>query len=107
MASTPFRLAANTNLDWIITSRPTSPAVRLVSRETGHHRPPARERVGFAFADFLLGLALNQGTFAGNQSEGIAQVPAQTQGKQTYRALYVRGYLARDAEVHCELGPAL
>ena len=44
---------------------------------------------GFAFADFLLGLGLNQGTFAGNQSEGIAQVPAQTKGKQTYRALYV------------------
>jgi hypothetical protein len=44
---------------------------------------------GFAFADFLLGLGLNQGTFAGNQTEGVAQVPAQTQGKQTYRALYV------------------
>jgi len=44
---------------------------------------------GYAFADFLLGLGLNQGTFAGNQNEGIAQVPAQTKGKQTYRALYV------------------
>ncbi|MGA9508440.1 MAG: TonB-dependent receptor [Candidatus Sulfotelmatobacter sp.] len=44
---------------------------------------------GFAFADFLLGLGLNQGSFAGNQSEGIAQVPAQTKGKETYRALYV------------------
>ncbi len=44
---------------------------------------------GFAFADFLLGLGLNQGTFAGNQSEGIAQVPAQTKGKETYRALYI------------------
>lgn len=44
---------------------------------------------GFAFADFLLGLGLNQGTFAGNQTEGVAQVPAQTKGKQTYRALYI------------------
>ena len=51
--------------------------------------PTATDGSGFAFADFLLGVALNQGTFAGNQSEGIAQVPAQTQGKQTYRALYV------------------
>jgi hypothetical protein len=51
--------------------------------------PNATDGSGFAFADFLLGLALNQGTFAGNQSEGIAQVPAQTKGKQTYRALYV------------------
>jgi len=50
--------------------------------------PTATDGSGFAFADFLLGLALNQGSFAGNQSEGIAQVPAQTQGKQTYRALY-------------------
>lgn len=44
---------------------------------------------GFAFADFLLGLGLNQGTFAGNQTEGVAQNPAQTKGKQTYRALFV------------------
>jgi len=51
--------------------------------------PTATDGSGFAFADFLLGLGLNQGTFAGNQSEGIAQVPAQTQGKQTYRALYI------------------
>ncbi len=44
---------------------------------------------GFAFADFLLGLGLNQGSFAGNQTEGVAQNPAQTKGKQTYRALFV------------------
>ena len=43
---------------------------------------------GSPYADFVLGLALNQGSFAGNQSEGVAQVPAQTKGKQTYRALY-------------------
>jgi hypothetical protein len=41
-----------------------------------------------AFADFLLGLGENQGTFV-NQTEGAAQVPALTAGKQTYRALYV------------------
>jgi hypothetical protein len=44
---------------------------------------------GFPFADFLLGVALNQGTFAGNQTEGVAQVPAQTKGLQVYRGLYV------------------
>lgn len=51
--------------------------------------PSASDGSGFPTADFVLGLALNQGSFAGNQSEGIAQVPAQTQGKQDYRALYV------------------
>jgi hypothetical protein len=43
---------------------------------------------GFPFADFLLGLSQNQGSFV-NQTEGVAQVPAQTAGRQTYRALYV------------------
>src|SRR2546422_3815106 len=42
---------------------------------------------GFAFADFLLGLSQNQGSFV-NQNEGEAQVPAQTAGRQTYRAFY-------------------
>jgi hypothetical protein len=42
----------------------------------------------FAFADFLLGLSQNQGSFV-NQTEGVAQVPAQTKGKQVYRALYL------------------
>ncbi len=42
---------------------------------------------GFPFADFLLGLSQNQGSFV-NQTEGVAQVPAQTAGRQTYRALY-------------------
>ena len=42
----------------------------------------------FAFADFLLGLSQNQGSFV-NQTEGVAQVPAQTAGRQAYRALYV------------------
>jgi hypothetical protein len=51
--------------------------------------PNATDGSGFAYADFLLGLGLNQGSFAGNQSEGVAQVPAQTQGKQTYRGFYV------------------
>ena len=43
----------------------------------------------FAFADFLLGLSQNQGSFV-NQTEGVAQVPAQTAGKQAYRALYLQ-----------------
>jgi hypothetical protein len=43
---------------------------------------------GFGFADFLLGLPQNQGNFV-NQTEGVAQVPAQTAGKQDYRALFV------------------
>jgi Carboxypeptidase regulatory-like domain/TonB dependent receptor len=44
---------------------------------------------GFAFADFLLGLAQNGPSTFINQTEGAAQVPAQTQGRQTYRAIYV------------------
>jgi len=44
---------------------------------------------GFAFADFLLGLAQNGPATFVNQTEGAAEVPAQTQGRQTYRALYV------------------
>ena len=44
---------------------------------------------GFPFADFLLGLALNEGHFV-NQTEGVAQIPAQTAGKQNYRALFAQ-----------------
>ena len=43
--------------------------------------------VNFAFADFLLGLSQNEGNFV-NQTEGVAQVPAQTKGSQVYRALF-------------------
>ncbi|HEX4786808.1 MAG TPA: TonB-dependent receptor [Candidatus Sulfotelmatobacter sp.] len=50
--------------------------------------PTATDGSGFPYADFLLGVALNQGSFAGNQTEGVAQVPAQTKGLQVYRALY-------------------
>jgi Carboxypeptidase regulatory-like domain len=42
----------------------------------------------FAFADFLLGLSQNQGSFV-NQTEGVAQVPAETKGLQVYRAFFV------------------
>jgi Carboxypeptidase regulatory-like domain len=49
----------------------------------------ATDGSGFGFADFLLGVGLNQGTFAGNQTEGVAQVPAQSKGLQVYRAFYV------------------
>jgi hypothetical protein len=50
--------------------------------------PSAADGSGFAFADFLLGLAQNQGSFV-NQTEGVAQVPAQTAGRQVYRAFYL------------------
>ncbi len=43
---------------------------------------------GFAFADFLLGLAQPGPASFVNQTEGSAQVPAQTKGRQTYRAFY-------------------
>src|SRR5580658_1588893 len=42
-----------------------------------------------AFADFLLGLAQGGPASFVNQTEGAAQNPAQTAGRQTYRALYV------------------
>ncbi|HUK24415.1 MAG TPA: TonB-dependent receptor [Terriglobales bacterium] len=50
--------------------------------------PTAVDGSGFAFADFLLGLSQNQGSFV-NQTEGVAQVPAQTKGLQVYRGFYV------------------
>ncbi len=50
--------------------------------------PLLNTNTNFAFADFLLGLSLNEGSFV-NQTEGVAQVPAQTKGLQVYRALYV------------------
>jgi hypothetical protein len=43
---------------------------------------------GFAYADFLLGLAQNGPASFVNQTEGAAQVPAQTAGRQTYRGFY-------------------
>ena len=45
-------------------------------------------QTGFAFADFLVGLAqLGPASFV-NQTEGAAQVPAQTAGRQTYRGFF-------------------
>ncbi len=43
---------------------------------------------GTPFADFLLGLAQSGPATFVNQTEGAAQVPAQTAGRQTYRAFY-------------------
>jgi len=43
---------------------------------------------GYTFADFLLGLAQNGPATFVNQTEGAAEVPAQTAGRQTYRAFY-------------------
>lgn len=50
--------------------------------------PTAADGSGFGLADFVLGLAQNQGSFV-NQTEGVAQVPAQTAGRQVYRAFYL------------------
>jgi hypothetical protein len=55
---------------------------------TTNNPTAAAANTGFPFADFVLGLADNQGHFV-NQTEGVAQVPAQTAGKQAYRALYI------------------
>jgi len=49
--------------------------------------PTNTANTGFAFADFLLGLSQNEGQFV-NQTEGVAQVPALTAGRQTYRGFY-------------------
>ncbi|HZQ22342.1 MAG TPA: TonB-dependent receptor [Terriglobales bacterium] len=58
---------------------------------------------GFAFADFLLGLSQNQGSFV-NQTEGVAQVPAQTAGRQTYRAFYVNDNYKVTSKLTLNLG---
>jgi Carboxypeptidase regulatory-like domain len=55
---------------------------------TTNNPSSALANTGFPFADFVLGLADNQGHFV-NQTEGVAQVPAQTAGKQDYRAFFV------------------
>ena len=64
----------------------------LVSRELDGSAGGANARHprtgGFAFADFLLGLAQPGPASFVNQTEGAAQVPAQTAGRQTYRAFY-------------------
>ena len=50
--------------------------------------PSTATQTGFAFADFLLGLAQRGPASFVNQTEGAAQVPAQTAGRQTYRGFY-------------------
>ncbi len=55
----------------------------------GNWTGPSLSVPGAPFADFVLGLSQNQGSFV-NQTEGVAQVPAQTAGKQFYRAFYVQ-----------------
>jgi Carboxypeptidase regulatory-like domain len=58
---------------------------------------------GFAFADFLLGLSQNQGSFV-NQTEGVAQVPALTAGRQTYRAFYFNDTFHATSKLTLNLG---
>ena len=55
----------------------------------GNWTGPSLSAPGAPFADFVLGLSQNQGSFV-NQTEGVAQVPAQTAGKQFYRAFYAQ-----------------
>jgi len=54
---------------------------------------------GSDFADFLLGLSQNEGSFV-NQTEGVAQVPAQTKGLQVYRAFYADAADRSDEAAH-------
>lgn len=65
--------------------------------------PTSTDLSGFAFADFLLGLAQNQGSFV-NQTEGVAQVPAQTAGLQVYRALYFNDTFRMTPKLTLNLG---
>ena len=60
----------------------------LANSTQSNTNPLLVSNANFAFADFLLGLSQNQGSFV-NQTEGVAQVPAQTKGLQVYRAFYV------------------
>ena len=63
-------------------------AAAAATNTTVSNDPLLASNSNFAFADFLLGLSQNQGSFV-NQTEGVAQVPAQTKGLQVYRAFYV------------------
>lgn len=57
----------------------------------------------FGFADFLLGLSRNRGSFL-NQSGGVAQAPAQTAGTQWYRALYINDTFRLTSKLTLNLG---
>ena len=61
---------------------------------------------GFPFADFLLGLADNYGSFV-NQTEGVAQVPAQSRRKANIPRHLRQGHLARNPEADNQRGSAL
>jgi len=64
---------------------------------------PGVTNPAFSFADFLLGLSQNQGTFV-NQTEGAAQVPAQTAGKQVYRGFYFNDTFRLTSKLTLNLG---
>jgi hypothetical protein len=59
---------------------------------------------GFAFADFLLGLSQSGPASFVNQTEGAAQVPALTAGRQTYRALFVNDSFKATPKLTLNLG---
>jgi Carboxypeptidase regulatory-like domain/TonB dependent receptor len=70
---------------------------------TANNALNAGANTGFPFADFLLGLSQNQGSFV-NQTEGVAQVPAQTAGRQTYRAFYFNDTFHMTSKLTLNLG---
>src|SRR5271163_2085112 len=65
--------------------------------------PSASDGSGYGFADFLLGLSQNEGSFV-NQTEGVAQVPAESAGKQWYRAFFVDDTFRTTSKLTLNLG---
>ncbi len=59
---------------------------------------------GEAIADLLLGLGQGESQSVGNQTSGVAQVPALTAGKQTYRALFVNDTFHVKSKLTLNLG---
>jgi len=59
---------------------------------------------GEPIADLLLGLAQGESQSVGNQTSGVAEVPALTAGKQTYRALYVNDTFHATSKLTLNLG---
>ena len=70
------------------TNNPTAPV-------TGNGEP---------IADLLLGLAQGESQSVGNQTSGVAEVPALTAGKQTYRALFINDTFHATSKLTLNLG---
>jgi Carboxypeptidase regulatory-like domain len=59
---------------------------------------------GEPIADLLLGLGQGESQSVGNQTSGVAEVPALTAGKQTYRALFVNDTFHATTKLTLNLG---